>query len=246
MNALSSEFETPTKIPLRARVAVLVDGENISAAMAGQVILKAAGYGDLIIKRVYANTQKPSGWDLAPGFRMMHSGVGKNATDLLLSVEAMAIMLGGYADVLVIVASDRDYTHLAVHLCEAGHRVIGLGEAKTPSTFRKSCTRFIDLILDPPIAPKPSVNIDTGAASKYSQIDRQILTLIASEGGKDGMLIARLDRMGTLFNVKVSETPEKSWRAYLTARPHLFACDPKGPCASVRVVLPNPAPHTVP
>ena len=246
MNALAPEFSAVSTALLRARVAMMVDGENIPAAMAGQILSKAAGYGDLIIKRVYGNAQKTSGWDMAPGFRMVHSGVGKNATDLLLTVEAMAVMLSGQADVLVVVASDRDDTHLTTHLCEAGHRVIGLGEPKAPAAFRKSCTRFIDLVLHQPIAPTPAVVVTTGVVTKHSAIDTRILTLIASDGGKDGLPIACLGRMGALFNVRPSDTPEKSWRKYLKARLHLFACEPKGPTANVRAVLPKPAPHTAP
>ena len=90
MNALAPEFSAVSTAPLRARVAIFVDGENIPAAMAGQILSKAAGYGDLITKRVCGNAQKTFGWDMAPGFRMVHPGVGKNATDLLQTVEAIA------------------------------------------------------------------------------------------------------------------------------------------------------------
>lgn len=246
MNVLSPDFESKQGLSVRSRVAVLVDGENISAAFASQVILNASGYGDLIIKRVYGNAQKPSAWDSAPGFKAIHSGIGKNATDLLLSVEAMALMLGGHADVLVIVTSDRDYTHLVAHLCADGHRVIGLGEAKAPATFRKSCSRFVELALPNPIAPVSVDKIDTFPLAKLALIDAQILELIAKDGDKTGLPIARLGMMHGLYKVKVSQTPEKTWRAYLLARPGLFMCDPRGPTAKVRAVPTKPAPHSAP
>ena len=234
MNALSANFEAPGIQP-RARVAVLVDGENISAAFAGQIILQSAGYGDLIIKRVYGNAQKPSGWDAAPGFRTVHSGAGKNATDLLLSVAAMEFMLRNHADVLVIAASNRDYTHLTRHLCETGYKVVVLGEAKSPEAFRKSCTKFIEIALP---AKAEQVCPDTLApvSVKLSSIDKQLLTLMALKNENGGLAIAKLGgHMHTLHKINVSSTPEKTCRAYLMARPNLFTCDPRGPDAKVRL-----------
>ena len=246
MNALAPDFNVNSAAPPRARVAVLVDGENISTAFAGQIILKSAGYGDLIIKRVYGNVQKTCGWDAAPGFRMVHSGIGKNATDLLLSVEAVALILRGQAEILVIAASDRDYTHLATHLTEAGHKVIGLGEAKAPEAFRKSCTRFLELVLPVKSAPKRPASV-APIAAKSSSIDDHILAMMAEEGGVGGILIGRLGaRMHTVHKVKIGETLEKTWRAYLLARPHLFNCDPRGPLAKVHLKSLSSAPHSVP
>lgn len=53
--------------PYRPRVALLIDGDNLSHSHAGALILKSAKYGDLTLKRVYANMNNHPGWDDAPG-----------------------------------------------------------------------------------------------------------------------------------------------------------------------------------
>lgn len=230
---------------LGTRVAVLVDGENVSQALAGQIIMKSLGFGQLIIKRVYGNAVKMPKWDAAPGFRLMHSGTGKNATDLLLTVEAMALAYGGQADTLVIVSSDRDFTHLAVHLREKGLRVVGMGEAKASEGFRKSCTTFVVLgqlpmTADGANAPQPGA---AAMAAELGPIDKHIHALIHSEGRDRSIAIARLGgRMHTLHKIKISTTLQKNWRAYLLARPDLYDCDPRGKDAEVRLrSAPQPA-----
>jgi NYN domain len=127
------------------RVAMLVDGDNISCALAGQIIMRSLKYGQLLIRRVYGNAAKMPGWDAAPGYRLIHSGCGKNATDMLLSVEAMGLMLDRQADVLVVATSDGDFHHLASVLRERGFPVIGIGEGKAPEAFRKACTHFHEI-----------------------------------------------------------------------------------------------------
>ena len=233
-----NDFLSQTRITLsgaeKPRVAVLVDGENISPSMAGQIILKSCIHGDLIIRRVYGNAARLTAWDAAPGFRVMHSGTGKNATDILLSVEATSLILTKQADILVIAASDRDYTHVAVHLREAGHKVIGLGEVKAPEAFRKSCFKFVNLV-----APKSMSDIDPTSikATQTSEgtLEAKITALIATCGA-GGMAITTLNvQMHKLHGIRISLEKEKSWREYLEARPEVFKCDPKSSDAHVRL-----------
>ncbi len=221
----------PTAPTPRPRVALLVDGENISPSVAGQIILRALNYGDLTIRRVYGNSATLGAWNSAPGLRLIHSGIGKNATDLLMAVEAMGFMLGGQADVLVLVTSDRDFVHLATHLRETGHRVIGMGDQKAPESFRKSCVTFHELKYDS-VPPAPV----RAQPAHPTTFDDKIRALIQTEGEAGSVLIARLGgRMHTTHKVNISELPEKTWRAYLLARPQLYHCDAKGPEARVRL-----------
>ncbi len=97
MDDASNESETR-----RPRVALLVDGENVSRELAGRIVTKALGYGDLAIMRAYGNAANISGWDRAPRFRLIHSGKGKNATDILLAVEAVALAYNGGVDCFCI------------------------------------------------------------------------------------------------------------------------------------------------
>ena len=50
-------------------------------------------------------------------------------------------------DGFCIVSSDGDFTRLASRLRESGMEVIGMGENKTPRSFRAACSVFTDLEL---------------------------------------------------------------------------------------------------
>ena len=73
--------------------------------------------------------------------------VGKNATDSTLIIDAMDILYTDSVDGFCIVSSDGDFTRLASRLRESGMHVIGMGENKTPRSFRAACTVFTDLEL---------------------------------------------------------------------------------------------------
>jgi hypothetical protein len=160
------------------RVALLVDGENMSVALAGAAIMRSLKFGALTIRRVYGNAAKMPGWDAAPGFRLVHAGVGKNATDVLLAVEAMSIMLLGQADVLVIATSDGDFRHVACALRESGRMVIGMGEPKAPESFRKACNQFVQIDATMALPPHPYRDAD----ATLSVLDRALKETLPAGG----------------------------------------------------------------
>jgi Fe-S-cluster formation regulator IscX/YfhJ len=57
----------------------------------------------------------------------------------------MDILYSGKVDGFCIVSSDSDFTRLATRLREAGMKVIGIGERKTPHPFIVACDKFIYL-----------------------------------------------------------------------------------------------------
>lgn len=236
MNDLSLQTSLHSTTAQNPRVAVLVDGENVSYALAEQIVRESGVYGELVIRRVYGNAAKLAAWDTAPEFRLVHSGIGKNATDILLAVEAVSLMLTSKADILVLVASDRDYTHVAAHLREAGHKIIGLGEEKAPEAFRKSCSKFVLLTMHGP------AQVVGSASAKPLEVlpvtlEEKIIALIHAEGKSYSMPIGLLSgRMHAAHKIKISTTPEKTWRAFLLARPQLFRCDPRSSAAKVNLV----------
>ncbi len=217
----------------RARVALLIDGDNLSHAHAGALIMQAARLGALTVKRVYGNMAKLPGWTDAPGFKCIHAGTGKNASDLLLAVEATALMLTGQADVLVLASSDRDFSHLAQHLTERGLVVVGLGEAKTPEHFRKSCTRFHELAPITPPVPAPARQPVTPPAPLDPLVARTMALIKAEPNGLPVTLLSTRMAKGNTF--QISQTPHKTWRTFLTAWPDVFDLDPRGPNARVRL-----------
>lgn len=211
-------------------VAVLVDGDNFAGKHAARILMVAAGMGDPTVLRVYVDAQRPSDWHKAVGFRLIHAGTGKNASDLLLSIDAMELAMGKGVGRFVIVSSDGDFTHLAQRLREYGAQVTGMGEAKAPAAFRAACSSFVE------IDAAPSVALVPRATSGVTDLDRKIRALIAEQSREgSGMKIAALGQMmharhGTRITVHGAPT----WRAYLTARANLYDLDPRGPEAKVR------------
>ena len=55
----------------------------------------------------------------------------------------MDILYSGTCDGFVLVSSDSDFTRLATRLREAGMKVYGMGEKKTPKPFIVACDKFV-------------------------------------------------------------------------------------------------------
>ena len=134
-------------------IVLLIDADNTQLSRLEDVIRTVSDYGRIVVKRAYGNWKKESlkNWEptlnrLAIKAEQQFDYVtGKNATDIALVIDAVTLMHRNLYDAFVIVASDSDYTPLAIHLREAGLAVIGIGEKNTPSSFRNSCDLFLSL-----------------------------------------------------------------------------------------------------
>lgn len=137
-------------------VVLLVDGENLSAVYAQEVIETARKYGEPTVRRVYGKAEQIAGWE-QEGYRLVPSRHGKNSADILLCVEAMSLALREKFHTVLIGSSDKDYAYLCEHLRELGHQVIGIGEAKAAASFRKACSVFVELeaVKQPQIVVRP-------------------------------------------------------------------------------------------
>lgn len=231
----------PVDAGTRPRVALLVDGDNIGVAWAGSMILRAASLGTLTVKCVVANFQKSCGWEDAPGFRLVHAGAGKNAADIRLAIEAMELAYLRRADAFAIAASDRDYTHLAQHLVERGFPVLGLGEAKTPDAFRKSCWKFHELKRAVPAdAPdrKAIGPIEAESATRAKSLQAAIEGVIRKHRNPEGWI--KLGPFGHHLNVEEcrtrKDTGRATWKAYFDTLPKVFRCEGSGTDQRVRLV----------
>ena len=125
------------------RVALLVDGENLSVEAAGFLIITSANLGPLCVKRVFGAVSKLGGWTTAPGFRVVHVPPKKDSADIALSLDALELALTRQVDEIVLATSDRDMTLVALRLAELGVPVTGIGEGKAPADFRKACRKFV-------------------------------------------------------------------------------------------------------
>jgi hypothetical protein len=167
-------------------VALLVDGENLSSVFGAALLKVAREYGAPTVRRVYGKSEHITGWE-QEGYRLVPTRPGKNAADLLLCVEAISLALREEFHTLLIASSDSDYAYLAEHLRELGHEVIGIGEAKTPRSYRETCTGFVEIVQvlkkDPPVvSPEPMV-ADLLPATKIIPKVREILGLTNDVNG---------------------------------------------------------------
>lgn len=145
------------------RLAVLIDADNVPYSNIKGMLEEIAKYGTPTFKRIYADWTKPtvSGWKsvlleyaITPIHQYSYT-TGKNATDSAMIIDAMDILYSGRVDGFCIISSDSDFTRLATRLREAGMKVFGLGEKKTPTAFISACDKFIYLeILDKYKAPE--------------------------------------------------------------------------------------------
>jgi len=142
------------------RLAVLIDADNVPYSGVKEMFEEMAKYGTPTFKRIYADWTKPtvSGWkavlleNAITPIQQYSYTTGKNATDSAMIIDAMDILYSGKVDGFCIVSSDSDFTRLATRLREAGMKVFGFGEKKTPKPFISACDKFIyvEILKDEP------------------------------------------------------------------------------------------------
>ena len=133
------------------RLAVLIDADNAPRSAIGDVMAEVAVYGTPTIKRIYGDWTTPNlaSWKplllenaITPVQQYGYT-TGKNSTDSAMIIDAMDILYTGQVDGFVLVSSDSDFTRLAIRLREAGKKVYGMGERKTPNPFIVACDKFV-------------------------------------------------------------------------------------------------------
>ena len=144
-------------VPRCQAVAVLVDGENISAAQADSILSRAGEIGPLTVLRVYGDARRLGAWHEQADFRLIHAHSGKNVTDMLLAIEAVELSYCGAVDGFVLASNDRDFAPLAQSLRARGFPVLGLTGAKAPAAFVRACTSTASLTAPEPVAPAPGL-----------------------------------------------------------------------------------------
>ena len=133
------------------RLAVLIDADNAPRSALRDIMAEAAVYGTPTVKRIYGDWTTPNMASWKPlllehaitPIQQYSYTTGKNATDSAMIIDAMDLLYSGRCDGFVLVSSDSDFTRLATRLREAGMKVYGMGEKKTPLPFIVACDKFI-------------------------------------------------------------------------------------------------------
>jgi len=67
----------------------------------------------------------------------------KNATDILMTIDAMDMLHTKKIDAFAFATSDSDFTPVVMRVQQEGIKVFGFGEKKTPQAFMVACSQFI-------------------------------------------------------------------------------------------------------
>ncbi len=202
------------------KLAVLIDADNVPSSNVKGMLEEIAKYGTPTFKRIYGDFTKPNlaGWKsvlqahaITP-IQQYGYTTGKNATDSALIIDAMDILYTGNVDGFCIISSDSDFTRLATRLREAGKKVFGLGEKKTPAAFIAACNKFIYLeILQKearePAAPVPVTKKkpkkEDPAIAQRKTLEHLITNSVNDLAEEDGWVF-----LGVLGNLILKKQPD--------------------------------------
>lgn len=188
------------------RLAVLIDADNVPHSRIKEMLEEVAKNGTPTIKRIYGDWTRPtlSGWKnvllenaITPIQQYSYTS-GKNSSDSALIIDAMDILYSDKVDGFCIVSSDSDFTRLATRLREAGMKVFGIGEKKTPLPFITACDKFIYIEIlrneEEPSEPTKRRHVERKPKATISKIDRGLIKLLndsvidlADENGWTGL-----------------------------------------------------------
>lgn len=174
------------KQPSEKRFALLIDADNVSAKYIKPITDELSNYGTVTIKRIYGDWTLTlhAKWkdallenSLTP-IQQFGYTQGKNATDSAMIIDAMDILYTGSVEGFCIVSSDSDFTRLASRLRESGRMVIGMGEKKTPTPFRRACDVFttLELLLDD--AKGNRKGKDAGSGPSIEEVEQAVVRII--------------------------------------------------------------------
>ncbi len=133
------------------KIALLIDADNISYKLMGEIISEAGKYGKVTIRRAYGDftldhlknwKDQLNKYAIRPMQKFSYTS-GKNSTDSAMIIDAMDIMHDNLVNCFCIASSDSDYTGLVLRIREEGLKVLGVGNANTPEAFQKACETFV-------------------------------------------------------------------------------------------------------
>lgn len=205
------------------RFAVLIDADNISAKYLPAILDEMTKYGISTYRRSYGDWTSPHAtkWksvllenSITP-IQQFANTTGKNATDSTLIIDAMDILYTRSVDGFCIVSSDGDFTRLASRLREDGMTVIGMGEEKTPRSFRSACSIFTTLenLIDTDEAEPAKKS--TKSKKKASQnIERSAIESTIAEIIAENENSGKITGLGEIGSRLVNKYPDFDVRNY--------------------------------
>ncbi|GAA0731439.1 NYN domain-containing protein [Sphingomonas japonica] len=198
-------------------IALLIDADNASHVHLDPVLTVLAELGTVNVRRAYGNWKKPGlkNWaDLSlrhgiEPYQQFDITKGKNATDMKMTIDAMDLLFRGRITGFGIMSSDSDFMPLAQRIRQEGIPVYGFGTERTPSGFRESCTRFIDVAklgedvstmpLPPAIGRNETAAAEPPKSNSKQKVDSDLVKLLIdaySASKQDAKKFASLSEVG--------------------------------------------------
>lgn len=134
-----------------SHIALFIDSDNISHRALEGIINELSKYGVVNIRQAYGNWTKENlkNWEekllelaIKPIQQFDYSRQ-KNATDILMTIDAMDLLHTKQIDAFAFATSDSDFTPVVMRVQAEGIKVYGFGEKKTPKPFMAACSQFI-------------------------------------------------------------------------------------------------------
>ncbi len=132
-------------------IALFIDCDNISYRAIDGIISELSKYGVVNIRQAYGNWTKDNlkNWEeklleyaIKP-IQQFDYTKNKNATDILMTIDAIDLLHTKRIDAFAFATSDSDFTPVVMRVLAEGITVFGFGEKKTPKPFMAACSQFI-------------------------------------------------------------------------------------------------------
>jgi len=135
----------------KAHIALFIDSDNISHNAIEGIINELSKHGVVSIRQAYGNWSKTNlqNWEpkllefVIRPIQQFDYTKGKNATDILMTIDAIDLLHTKDMDAFAFATSDSDFTPVAMRVVAEGIKVFGFGEKKTPKPFMAACSEFI-------------------------------------------------------------------------------------------------------
>lgn len=159
------------------KIAVLIDADNAQYSKVKAILNEISAHGHVVIKRAYGDwsSEYLKNWkqslnELAiQPIQQFAYTTGKNSTDASMIIDAMDLLYSNKFDAFALVSSDSDFTKLASRLRESEIFVFGVGEKKTPISFRNACDDFI-------LTENLGAEVVTSSSSEVTVVANEVVT----------------------------------------------------------------------
>ncbi len=138
----------------RSRIALLIDGENISPRYAEELVGKTNDLGRVTTRWVFGDFKRKNTppWNTlltkALGIypvQVRRVGMGLNSIDQAIITQAQKLLEGDVVDGFCVASADGHFAPLAEQVREAGRLFFGVGPADSSRKLIQACHRFLSL-----------------------------------------------------------------------------------------------------